>query len=156
MISSAEIHICIRGTCMIALHESSKMEEHGKEHISFHKFACVFLFQLMRKREEYTVSFVHIFITPLPTGACDYSSTLVIVHRCLLYTVYRSKTISRYYKVECTFYVRAELSCLSASSSGFTPCMPGFLTQDCHYPSIHPLCRIPYRALLFTCLIKTG
>lgn len=33
--------MCIRGTHMIALHARSRVEEDGKRHISFHKFACV-------------------------------------------------------------------------------------------------------------------
>lgn len=45
------------------------------------------------------------------------------------------------------FYVRVKLSRLSGSSSGFIPCMPGFLTQDWLSLSIYiPIMQDPARS----------
>lgn len=53
------------------------------------------------------------------------------------------------------FYVRAQSSRLSARSSGFTPCMPGFLKHDWLSLSIYtPITQDPAHSSAFTCLIK--
>lgn len=76
----------------------------------------------------------------------------IIYQRQLIYI----GTFTSWYWIEVLFYMRVNLSSLSAPVQAIlSACLFPSCSTDCHYPSIYPLHKTCIEFFLFTCLIKT-